>query len=390
MNYRVLLILLTGLWINGCKNSSNINSSVDTYNIDRSIIKTSAVKLTDLLKDYRFVSLQTSPDCVIGQIKKLVVRDGIIYVFDSSNSGRILLFSGEGNFLSKIDGRGKGPGEYVSIRDFSVSKSGDLIYVLTGNDIVNIYKDDCSFLKALNIGSINKEPNSYSLLHILAVEDALVFGISSYSNFSYLATSLNGKIRGFYHQVPSKAGVSQQLNYGLPNSTFVKRVCDTIFKIDKKGGLSPYKSFNFGKDQLSFKEWDKLPFSANGWGKQVRHPYFRVIHYVETVDFFVAHLILYDDGSTSYILFGNHKGGDVKIARYKYFNDQLLATFSYPFSVIPEDNTICCSIYPVELHERHSKIDDKELDNYFVLDSLCKQSTIEDNPIIAFYKLNIN
>ena len=56
------------------------------------------------------------------------------YIFDRSNSV-IFIFNSEGKFINKLDKQGKGPKEYIELRDFDITEEGN-IEILSYNKIL--------------------------------------------------------------------------------------------------------------------------------------------------------------------------------------------------------------------------------------------------------------
>jgi hypothetical protein len=51
----------------------------------------------------------------------------VMYILDKRNSS-IVMFDVNGNYLNQLDRRGNGPGEYLDIADFTVSRLGNGAY----------------------------------------------------------------------------------------------------------------------------------------------------------------------------------------------------------------------------------------------------------------------
>ncbi|MGE4569011.1 MAG: 6-bladed beta-propeller, partial [Bacteroidales bacterium] len=87
-----------------------------------------------------YVPLETNDSCLFGDIKKILIKEDLIFVMDKANK-TIMIFDQTGKFKAKIDHAGNGPGEYLQINDFDVKnglvylydiKSKMLIYTLNG------------------------------------------------------------------------------------------------------------------------------------------------------------------------------------------------------------------------------------------------------------------
>lgn len=87
---------------------------------------------TDFLEkevaNLRAIPLETTDDCLIGQITNLFIVGDTLVVVDGDKSKQIFLFDTTGKFLSKISHFGEGPGEY-----------GSITYALVGHEGITIH-----------------------------------------------------------------------------------------------------------------------------------------------------------------------------------------------------------------------------------------------------------
>ncbi len=81
----------------------------------------------DIVASVDYLVLEPSASQLLGEIDKVVILDGRIYVGDYK-SQRILVFNEDGKMLNVLDKRGRGPGEYLMMRSFSIANGN--LYVL--------------------------------------------------------------------------------------------------------------------------------------------------------------------------------------------------------------------------------------------------------------------
>ncbi|HPM03648.1 MAG TPA: 6-bladed beta-propeller [Candidatus Cloacimonadota bacterium] len=95
------------------------------------------------------IDLETSKNCLIGNIRDLKVIDSDLYIIqNTSGINSLLRFNQDGRFLNEIGKYGRGPGEFLDIRDFNVdnniievlSNTDILQYTIEGNFIKNVFK----------------------------------------------------------------------------------------------------------------------------------------------------------------------------------------------------------------------------------------------------------
>jgi len=78
--------------------------------------------IDDLLgKNARTIQLDTITEALVGNINKIIKQDNNFFILSGGTEGkRILHFDNTGKFISSLDKRGGGPGEYTTILDFNV------------------------------------------------------------------------------------------------------------------------------------------------------------------------------------------------------------------------------------------------------------------------------
>lgn len=110
-----LLFLIAG-FVSCAKRGSDISSDASNVNlrIDLNAISEPELKISNFVDSVQFIELETTEQCIVGQISKVFFLDSIILAVDSK-AGTLLFFDNQGKYLHTIDKRGKGPGEYTRI-----------------------------------------------------------------------------------------------------------------------------------------------------------------------------------------------------------------------------------------------------------------------------------
>lgn len=107
----------------------------------------SITELFDHIESAETVPLETTDECLIGTIDKILAWEDRYYILDGKFR-RILCFDTEGRFLSKLDKVGRGPGEYMYIRDFDIRD--ERLYVLEIDKIM-VYDLSGEFQKSIPV-----------------------------------------------------------------------------------------------------------------------------------------------------------------------------------------------------------------------------------------------
>ncbi|MCF8360947.1 MAG: 6-bladed beta-propeller [Prolixibacteraceae bacterium] len=97
----------------------------------------------EIIKEITFLPLENSDLCQIVDPNKVVFNENRYYVLDFLKA--LYVFDNEGNYLHQIGNKGKGPGEFIEIRDFDISRDGKIV-ILDFNRILK-YDKDGSFEK---------------------------------------------------------------------------------------------------------------------------------------------------------------------------------------------------------------------------------------------------
>jgi len=125
-----LIGLISILWFNsitvlvGQIDYKNLPFKVD---VESNISNVKVINLSSIGKELTFVPLETNPDCLIQQIRKICFSTSYIFVGEFTN---LLQFDKNGKFIRRIGSAGTGPGEYPQVGDFCINELKQEIYVI--------------------------------------------------------------------------------------------------------------------------------------------------------------------------------------------------------------------------------------------------------------------
>ena len=139
----ILTLLISGCWSDKAKEINRI--SINENELD-------AILIDNIFSDYKFISLEETDSSLVGAIRKIVLKNDVIYV---SAGGRLFQFTTTGKHLRTLDRYGRGPEEYISIWDFIVSDKDILVW-------------DQNSRKIIRYSLENRHIASYSLDHFAA------------------------------------------------------------------------------------------------------------------------------------------------------------------------------------------------------------------------------
>lgn len=87
----------------------------------------SEVYLSEFVKEVKIVPLESSPECLIGKVRRIEVSDSGVYILDRHQQDRIFKFDLDGKFVGTVGTLGRSAEEYVELTDFDVE--GDTVYI---------------------------------------------------------------------------------------------------------------------------------------------------------------------------------------------------------------------------------------------------------------------
>lgn len=140
----IIGVCLLGLIITGCNNVSKTTCDYADSIITIPYDSLSNGNLIDSMKcDY--VKLETSDDCFLSGIKKIVKDDSLLFIFDEK--GNIFKYDTSGKFLGKIGAKGGATNEYIKPYTMFIDRENDILSVIDFGrlDIVK-YNYDSQYL----------------------------------------------------------------------------------------------------------------------------------------------------------------------------------------------------------------------------------------------------
>lgn len=144
MIYRIkeLCFLIMLLLFNNCNTKKASNGSPTLIDIGSNLRKMEIINLSQFTDNVRYVPLEAFEDLIFTGLWDCIFSDSLILATDPN---KCLLYDFEGNVISKIGTRGRGPGEnpFISNAGFGPDKK---IYIQSLNDLYE-FKIDGSLLK---------------------------------------------------------------------------------------------------------------------------------------------------------------------------------------------------------------------------------------------------
>ena len=256
-HFAIILNLFSIYLYSSCTNNRIDRSPIATIDIESNVLNKEQINLSRFTNTIRYVSLATNADMIFTGIWDCEFSDSLILI---KNLGKCLLYDFNGNFISKIGNKGRGPGEfqYANKVEFGPKKK---IYVQSMYDLFE-YNIDGSFSENYkNSFLLNNEFVS----RWASINDTFFLGkiasLTGKEKYKGLVFNKQGDIKYYFnnytrldrHVEMSNDGDEDANIYIFNDIIIFKEVHnDTLFHLTEQYKLNPIYIFHLGK----FKEPD--------------------------------------------------------------------------------------------------------------------------------------
>ncbi|MCX6225364.1 MAG: 6-bladed beta-propeller [Bacteroidia bacterium] len=251
---RVWIVLILGLCVSS--NALDLFGQVAEYNVrvDKALIKNApALDLTRMAKEIRLIPLETSEDCLIGTIDKVTVIEDKIFILSKGSGDNkeswLLIFKSNGEFISRVGTKGKGPGEYTQLMDFAVNRQNGDILLLSYNQIL-CFSASNSYKHTINLNFGDR-----GLVANIEIQDDGNIVCEGDGKFRLIVIDSKGNPISRYSLYETG-----NIHWPTPLTCFKDRILvhlffnDTIYSL-RKGSLKPYVYVDFGKNAITYKSY---------------------------------------------------------------------------------------------------------------------------------------
>ena len=229
-NFISLFIILSGVFCS-CTNhtKSNRASFAKESFISIDLEKNKEVSVYDFFSEVEIIPLETTSNSLLtflmGTPDRVVLNEGKYYFMDDKQQA-IIIFNDDGTFLNKMDYKGMGPGEYISVRDFNINRfTGNIEILSPEGRYINIYDaSGKTFIERLYF------PSDMPVVHLFHHLSADI----------YVLLSCAGSIEMLFYSRKDNQFVRN--NYNLP-----EWIIRTVYRPSK----NPFYVYN---DTLCFKQ----------------------------------------------------------------------------------------------------------------------------------------
>lgn len=377
--------------------------NLEVINVEKNLNNPGEIKLSNVATNIEYIRLEFTAECPINFIFNVHITLDYIFVY-SSNAQPLFQFNRQGKFIKKIGNLGRGPGEYMIIRDLTFDDVNKVIYI-NANYKRKILKYDYNgkFLDDFPVGDNVRRIDFIDKDNLLIHRIAGV-PLNSPDYFDYGIIDQTGKIKYLkkgisYLNLPREISLSlasESIVWPFNNSFMVYPINnDTIFEVTTKGNQAKYV-INLG----NYKFPPDIYYNIN-LKMQYLDRYVSLTSLFETDNYL---FLFFQYNQKFYSAQYNKKTKDLVLHNQKLlypnkfaelFNNGLINDFDAGINVmpIPLNKTQYYSVlYPVKVLDyfksnpivnRYAKFPDKKK----VLENLLISLKKEDNPVIMLINL---
>jgi hypothetical protein len=147
----IIICLIIPIITFNCSNNSNMyNDKGKLINIKPNE-NIDYVLMSSIADSVSYIKLETTEECLISQITKIIYFKTNYYIIDSRQN-EILCFSSDGRFRNRFNKFGKGPGEYIKIEDAFINRKTESLEVFDkGQRKILIYDLNYNFIREIKL-----------------------------------------------------------------------------------------------------------------------------------------------------------------------------------------------------------------------------------------------
>lgn len=271
------LVVITLFCALGCSNGRGDffnehlgdDSLFKTICIDFDVIQNNSGKpygISAIADTVTYIPLETNDSLIIGNIRRLVVINDTMYIWDDT-SDEVFLFNSFGRYISKISKKGRADDEYVRIMDFFVNPKSSNIYIYSdANQSIYEYNSQAKLLSKIDI--------PFTIRSFAVLDDFTSYYSGVIPNGSYDEGSIQYSYRGVYQgnvncQLPFYFFEdllrlpSSNNNFTFYNDTLLLTdyITAKTYKIFNDSKLVPQYSIKFTSNLIEIDYNSKVSFS---------------------------------------------------------------------------------------------------------------------------------
>lgn len=235
-----------------------------TNEIDIDTLCCETLSVSKMIDSVVLIPLETNKRCLLSYPNKLIATNHCLLICDSNEGvDNVFLFDKSGRYKEKIGDIGHGKGEYISVWDVAIDRTGDSTVVADSGGKILIYDSNGKFLFSKNScceGSIITQVGKFSSGFVMSTE---------YMGASHQIHVYDSKLNLISELLPTNDAKSGYPNYELNKMRIDNDVLyyldyhnSTFYVVDLKSNVGSYQNFKFVGDNMQ--SLDKISQNNKG------------------------------------------------------------------------------------------------------------------------------
>lgn len=159
--------------------------SDSAYPILKVSLKKNIKTIDEVFKRVEVIALEDNSESAIRHLSKVIEYNNILYVFDS-NSGKLLRFTLQGEYIDQVSRKGRARDEYIDISDFEIDTRSNTVLLVNPFGKIQEYDMQGNFIRAIMLPS---PPLNYHRIALYDSSNAFIWSCTM--NDAYSVNVLN-------------------------------------------------------------------------------------------------------------------------------------------------------------------------------------------------------
>lgn len=214
------------------------------------------VNLSEIADSIKCIKLQLDSTDVMGKVREIVIREKYIYAMDVTQQC-VFVFNKEGKFVSKLDKRGEGPGEYLWMGPVFISDDEDYVEIVefkrSSSRLMRYSNIDFTFLSEVPFPDVRfnscKNNGGYYYFATQQLDNVIS---KKETNAGLIVSDSSGRLTTLFDKKIKTNGSSfcpniESFARNDKGELFVSLMYDNTFYRLEGNGYVPVYSIDFGK-----------------------------------------------------------------------------------------------------------------------------------------------
>lgn len=349
------------------------------------------IGIDQIIDSCKFVRLKTDKTYLIGKIDQVLLCDSFIIVIDKHIAQSIFVFDYDGNFINRISRLGNGPGEYLIINHVAINDRKEVCILDNAKERITIFDIKGKMLDAKHLPFRGKSVEYLGNDNLLfRVENCYAeTGYKEIEKSCFVLTDIKGNIKYTFgddhsYRNPSYQSYSDNI-YKYNGELFGRLNHGNVLFVFDSDSVRAKLELSIKNEQIYSPTIEDMSTPGQYKNKRLQQSSFSGSYFI--CEDYSCFRMMFPERASIYTWFFylNNSGKIYTLSTES--TDPVLACFNNPLARW-RDNTLVQDISPTVLLSRKKEI----LENSIIgeVESLFDGLSLEDNPVLFFFFINLN